>query len=83
MSDLKSKLPDLKEVTGMLGKLFSDVKKSIVEIAGDYKEKHKETPQTEEKTAEPAKPTEAPKAEAPKDEAPKDEAPKDEAPKDE
>ena len=35
MSD-KSKMPDLKEISGMAGKLFSDVKKSVVEIVDDY-----------------------------------------------
>lgn len=40
MSDLKSKIPDLNEITSMAGKLFKDVKKSIVEIIADYKEKH-------------------------------------------
>ena len=72
MSDIKSKLPDFKELTGMMGKLFKDVKKSVVEIAGAYKEKHKDTGE---------KPPEAPKAEAPKAEAPKVEEPEVEAPK--
>lgn len=83
MSDFKSNLPDLKEVTGMLGKLFTDVKKSIVEIARDYKEKHKEASPAEAPKAE-TPPAEAPKAEAPVAEAPKAEAPPvEEPPKDE
>ncbi|MDF1684332.1 MAG: hypothetical protein P1U36_06700 [Legionellaceae bacterium] len=52
MSDLKSKLPDLSELGGMAGKLFKDVKKSVCEIADDYKAKHKKAA--------------APKAKAPK-----------------
>ncbi|MCH9756437.1 MAG: hypothetical protein K0U37_04500 [Gammaproteobacteria bacterium] len=89
MSDLKSKLPDVKEVTGMLGKLFKDVKQSVVEIAGAYKEKHKETaeePKAEESKAEKPKAkaakakAEEPKAEEPKAEEPKAEEPKAEEP---
>ncbi|MDX2345470.1 MAG: hypothetical protein QNK11_01150 [Legionella sp.] len=83
MGDFKSKLPDMKELTGMIGKLFTDVKKSVVEIVGEYKEKHKEADADAAKTAEPAqtKPPEAPKAKEPAktEEAPKvDEPPKDE-----
>lgn len=40
MSDIKSKMPDLKEVTAMAGKLFNDLKKSVGEIVSDYKTKH-------------------------------------------
>ena len=40
MADQKSKLPDLNEITSMAGKLFTDVKKSIVEIIDDYKTNH-------------------------------------------
>lgn len=64
MSDFKSKLPDLKEVTGMLGKLFGDVKKSVVEIADEYKKKHADT------TEEAPKATPKPRKKAtPKDES--------------
>lgn len=42
MSDMKSKLPDLKELTDMTTKLFKDVKKSVTEIAHAYQEKRKE-----------------------------------------
>ena len=40
MSDSKSKLPDLKEITSMAGKLFNDIKKSVNEIVADYKKNH-------------------------------------------
>ena len=40
MSDLKSKLPDLNEITSMAGKFYTDIKKSVVEIIDDYKQKH-------------------------------------------
>ena len=40
MADLKSKLPDLNEVSSMAGKLFGDIKKSITEIVDSYKKKH-------------------------------------------
>lgn len=39
MSDLKSKLPDLKELGQMAGKLFKDIKTSLDEIVTSYKEK--------------------------------------------
>ncbi len=75
MGDLKSKLPDLQEVTGMLGKLYKDMKKSVIEIAGAYKEKHKDTEEKapETKKAETSETT--PKAEKPKAETPKTEEP--------
>ncbi|OGV44409.1 MAG: hypothetical protein A3F46_06335 [Legionellales bacterium RIFCSPHIGHO2_12_FULL_42_9] len=40
MTDMKSMLPDLKDVTSIANKLFKDVKKSVSEIVSDYKEKH-------------------------------------------
>ena len=49
MSDLKSKIPDLNEITSIAGKLFKDVKKSIAEIIADYKQKH---PQKSESSTE-------------------------------
>jgi hypothetical protein len=55
MSDLKSKIPDLKELSQMTGKLFNDIKTSLEEIISAYKEKR---PETEE----PEKPLEAKKA---------------------
>ena len=43
MSDLKSKLPDLNELSSMAGKLYNDVKASVVEIIDDYKKRHPDT----------------------------------------
>ena len=40
MSDLKSKLPDFKELGNMAGKLFKDIRSSVSEIVKEYKEKH-------------------------------------------
>ena len=40
MSDLKSKLPDLKELGEMTSKLFNDIKTSVAEIVDTYKQKH-------------------------------------------
>jgi len=48
MSDIKSKMPDLNEITSMAGKLFRDVKKSITEIIADYKNNHPATEIEEE-----------------------------------
>lgn len=42
MSEQKSKLPDMKELGDMAGKLFKDVKESISQIITNYK--HKRTP---------------------------------------
>lgn len=42
MSDLKSKLPDLNELSSMAGKFYHDVKTSVLEIIDDYKKKHPE-----------------------------------------
>ena len=39
MNDFKSKMPDLKELSSMAGKLFKDVKTSVSEIIDDYKTK--------------------------------------------
>lgn len=61
MSDLKSKIPDLSEIGNMAGKLFKDVKKSVCEIADEYKAKHK-------KTATPKAKAKAPQAAAKKKE---------------
>ncbi len=38
MSDIKSKLPDFKELTSMTSKLYTDIKKSVGEIVHSYKE---------------------------------------------
>lgn len=40
MADMKSMMPDLKDVTSIASKLFKDVKKSVGEIISEYKEKH-------------------------------------------
>lgn len=40
MGDLKSKLPDLKELGEMSNKLFKDIKASVCEIMTSYKQKH-------------------------------------------
>lgn len=37
-------MPDLKEITGMAGKLFGDIKKSVTQIADDYKKNHPAPP---------------------------------------
>lgn len=44
MSDLKSKMPDLNELSSMAGKLYHDVKTSVLEIIDDYKKKHPDEP---------------------------------------
>ncbi|TAL63772.1 MAG: hypothetical protein EPN84_04580 [Legionella sp.] len=43
MSDLKSKLPDFKELASMGSKLFKGIKGSVEEIIQDYKAKRAET----------------------------------------
>ena len=47
MGDFKSKLPDLKEVMQISGKLFKDIKNSVGEIITDYKQKHADTEKSE------------------------------------
>ena len=49
MSDFKSKLPDLKEVAEITGKLFKDIRTSFSEIISTYKQKHPDVPETEKK----------------------------------
>lgn len=39
MSDFKSKLPDLKELSSMTSKLFNGLRNSLEEIVKDYKDK--------------------------------------------
>jgi len=39
MNDFKSKLPDLKELGAITGKLFKDLKTSVEENIDDYKKK--------------------------------------------
>ena len=65
MSDKKSKLPDLKELGCMTGKLFTDIKDSVTEIISDYKEKRQETADTEQEDKQAEAPGKA-KPEAPK-----------------
>jgi hypothetical protein len=52
MSDFKSKLPDLKEVTGMVCKFAGDVKNSVMSIVADYKKNHPTTHHHAEKKEE-------------------------------
>lgn len=51
MSDLKSKLPDMKEVGSIATKLYKDLRTSVTEIIHDYKKKREEVAdlKTEEK----------------------------------
>ncbi|KGP63197.1 hypothetical protein EP47_06890 [Legionella norrlandica] len=58
MSDFKSKLPDLNELTSMTAKLFRGIKDSVHEIIQDYKQKRAQPETTEELKTE-NKPTEA------------------------
>ena len=47
MNDLKSKLPDLKELGEMTSKLFKDIKNSVCEIVDTYKQKHPQSEKAE------------------------------------
>lgn len=51
MSDFKSKLPDLKELSSMSSKLFHGIKSSVTEIIHDYKEKRAEQERQEAEKA--------------------------------
>lgn len=42
MSDSKSKMPDVNEISDMAKKLFNDVRSSVCEIIDDYKKKREE-----------------------------------------
>ena len=64
MSDFKSKLPDIKELTSMTSKLFKGIKSSVDEIVKDYKDKR--ATKEGEKAAQ-AKKEAAPKTEKPLD----------------
>ncbi|AAU26942.1 TPA: hypothetical protein ACK8Z3_001364 [Legionella pneumophila] len=66
MSDFKSKLPDLNELTSMTAKLFKGIKTSVSEIIQDYKQKRAQPVSTEEKTTEnkPAESKAEPKTES-------------------
>lgn len=75
MSDLKSKLPDFKEVTSMAAKLFKDVKTSVSEIIVEYKKKRaEEAAAAETETAK--APKASPEAKEKVEEKPKAPAPK-------
>lgn len=54
MSDLKSKLPDLKELSSMACKLFNGIKSSVGEIIQDYKQK-RSVDETKQESANPVK----------------------------
>jgi len=49
MSDLKSKLPDMKEVGSIATKLYKDLKTSVSEIIHDYKKKREEVAEVKPK----------------------------------
>lgn len=78
MSDLKSKIPDLNEITSMAGKLFKDVKQSITEIIADYKESHPQQEESAEVVEKPAEDAKKPAAKADSKAAPKESAKKEE-----
>lgn len=68
MSDSKSKFPDLNEIGTIAGKLFKDIKQSVVEIIDDYKQKHPQTPEAPKPVDEPVvKAKAAPKKDEAKD----------------
>lgn len=61
MSDLKSKMPDLKEVTSIAGKFYKDMKTSVCEIIDDYKKKREEHAEVKKEEEKPKKPAAAKK----------------------
>lgn len=67
MSDFKSKIPDINELGSMMGKLFKDVKSSVMEIIHDYKQKHEPSSDASVSKTKPTvaeKPTKKAKAES-------------------
>ncbi len=74
MSDFKSKLPDLKELGDITGKLFQDIKTSVFEIMASYKEKRATSEETETTVASEAKPKKKPAAKATDEKKPDDTA---------
>lgn len=54
MSDFMSKIPSLKELTSMTGKLVNGIKTSVGEIVEEYKKNHPPAP--EKPTSEAAQP---------------------------
>ncbi len=73
MSDFKSKLPDLKELGEITGKLFKDIKTSVTEIIDTYKQKHAEPEKTAEAAQTEAKTTAEPEKSAVKNKETKEE----------
>lgn len=70
MGDLKSKLPDLKELGEIGGKLFKDLKASVGEIIATYKQKHPPEKPTKAASTEKEEPAKKAKTSAePKEEA--------------
>ncbi|MBN9231359.1 MAG: hypothetical protein J0I93_10965 [Legionella sp.] len=59
MGESKSKLPDLKELATMSGKLFHDIKTSVTQIIADYKAAREDEP-SETAQKPPVTPTEPP-----------------------
>lgn len=55
MSDIKSKIPDFKELASMTGKLYNDLKTSVGQIIKDYKDVREQSG-VESETAEEVKP---------------------------
>lgn len=63
MSDLKSKLPDFKELGEMTKKLYKDIRSSVSEIIDTYKQKHPDnTADTKEKDSDDKKVVKKPKS---------------------
>ncbi len=60
MSDIKSKLPDLKELASMTSKLYKDIKASVGQIVQDYKDVRVQS-EVDGSQAEEIKKTEEPK----------------------
>lgn len=61
MSDFKSKMPDMGEITTMATKLFKDVKSSVGEIVEMYKQK-RSTESSAEPSVQESKPKKTEKA---------------------
>lgn len=61
MSDFKSKMPDVNEITTMATKLFKDVRSSVGEIVEMYKQK-RATESASEPSVKPSKPEKTEKA---------------------
>ena len=57
MSDIKSKIPDFKELASMTGKLYNDLKTSVTQIIKDYKDVREQSDVSE--AAEEVKPKKA------------------------